>query len=72
MPILRCRLRLRRGCLSFAWRFPRLWSSSITTSTEFLFLFGSGRIALTTFLAFFTQLLFVQIGLVLFIGKTTT
>jgi hypothetical protein len=34
-------------------------------------MFGSGRIALTTFLAFLTQLLSVQIGLELFIGKTT-
>ena len=37
----------------------------------FLLLFRSGRIALTPFLAFLTQLLFVQIGLVLFIDKTT-
>src|SRR6266480_5044115 len=45
--------------------------SSVTNSTGFLLLFGSGRIALAPFLAFFTQLLLVQIGLVLFIGKTT-
>ena len=69
--ILRRRLGFRRGFLSFAWPFPRLWSSSVTNSTGFLLLFGSGRIALTTFLAFLTQLLLVQIGLVLFIGKTT-
>ena len=36
-----------------------------------MLLFGSGRSALTTFLAFLTQLLLVQIGLELFIGKTT-
>src|SRR5207247_8103868 len=70
-PILRCRLRFRRSSLSFARLFPRLWSSSVTNSTDFLFLFGGGRSALATFLAFFTQLLLVQIGLVLFIGKTT-
>src|SRR6266496_551777 len=69
--ILRRRLGFRRGFLSFAWPFPRLWSSSVTNSTGFLLLFGSGRIALTTFLAFLTQLLLVQVGLVLFIGKTT-
>src|SRR5205814_9615769 len=69
--ILRCRLRFRRGCLSFAWPFPRLWSSSVTDGTDFLLLFGGGRIALAPFLAFLTQLLLVQIGLVLFIGKTT-
>src|SRR4029077_3991118 len=63
--------RFRRGCLSFAWPFPGLWSSSVTNSTDFLLLFGSGRIAPATFLAFFTQLLLVQIGLELFIGKTT-
>src|SRR5437660_1535697 len=68
--ILLCRLRFRRGSLSFAWPFPRLCSSSVTNSTYFLLLFGSGRIALATFLAFLTQLLLVQIGLVLFIGKT--
>src|SRR5206468_11314683 len=51
--------------------FPRLWSSSVTNSTGFVLLFGSGRIALAPFLAFLTQLLLVQIGLVLFIGKTT-
>src|SRR3989442_6263331 len=69
--ILRCWLRFRRGCLSFAWRFPSLWSSSVTNSTGFLLLFGSGRFALAPFLAFLTQLLLVQIGLELFIGKTT-
>ncbi len=69
--ILRCWLRFRRCSLSFAWPFPRLWSSSVTNSTGFLLLFGSGRIALAPFLAFLTQLLLVQIGLVLFIGKTT-
>ncbi len=69
--ILLCWLRFRRGFLSFAWAFPRLWSSSVTNSTGFLLLFGSGRIAVATFLAFLTQLLLVQIGLVLFIGKTT-
>jgi len=69
--ILRCWLRFGRGSLSFARRFPRLWSSSVTNSTGFLLLFGSGRSALPTFLAFLTQLLLVQIGLVLFIGKTT-
>jgi hypothetical protein len=69
--VLLCRLGFRRGFLSFAWRFPRLWSSSVTNSTDFLLLFGSGRIALTTFFAFLTQLLLVQIGLVLFIGNTT-
>src|SRR5882724_6970519 len=66
--ILLCWLRFRRGCLSFARRFPRLCSSSVTNSTA---LFGGGRSALATFLAFLTQLLLVQIGLVLFIGKTT-
>src|SRR6266487_4291327 len=69
--ILLCWLRFRRGCLSFAWAFPRLWSSSVPNSTDFLLLFGSGRIALAPFFAFLTQLLLVQIGLVLFIGKTT-
>src|SRR5437867_8052956 len=69
--ILLCGLRFRRGSLSFAWLFPRLWSSSVTNSTGFLLLFGSGRIALAPFLAFFTQLLPVQKGLELFIGKTT-
>src|SRR5207302_7960222 len=53
---------------AFAWLFPRLCCSSVTNSTA---LFGSGRSAPATFLAFFTQLLLVQIGLVLFIGKTT-
>src|SRR5947207_1634990 len=66
--ILLCSLRFRCGSLSFAWPFPRLCSSSITNSTA---LFGGGRSALASFLAFFTQLLLVQIGLVLFIGKTT-
>ncbi len=70
--ILRRRLRFRRGFLSFARRFPRLWSSSVTNSSGFLLLFGSGRIALAPFLAFLTQLLLVQIRLELFIGKTTT
>ncbi len=69
--ILLCWLRFRCGALAFAWPFPRLWSSSVTNSTDFLFLFGSGRIALAPFFAFFAQLLLVQIGLVLFIGKTT-
>ena len=69
--ILLCWLRFCRGSLSFAWPFPRLWSSSVTNSTDFLFLFGSGRIALATFFAFLTQLLLVQIGLEFFIGKTT-
>jgi len=69
--ILLCRLRLRRGALAFAWPFPRLRSSSVTNSTGFLLLFGSGRIALAPFLALLTQLFLVQIGLVLFIGKTT-
>src|SRR6266516_6609689 len=68
---LRCWLRFGRGCFSSAWVFPSFWSSSVTNSTGFLLLFGSGRIALATFLAFLTQLLLVQIGLVLFIGKTT-
>src|SRR6266496_60239 len=63
--ILLCRLRYS---LSFARRFRRLWSSSVTNSTA---LFGSGRSALASFLAFLTQLLLVQISLVLFIGKTT-
>ena len=67
--ILYCRF--RRGSLSFAWPFPRLCSSSVTNSSRFLLLFGSGRIALATFLAFLTQLRLVQIGLELFIGKTT-
>src|SRR5438132_4488100 len=70
-PILLCSLRFRRGSLSFAWPFPRLWSSSVTISTDFLPLFGSGRSGPATFLAFLTQLLPVQIGLELFIGKTT-
>src|SRR5438067_2499496 len=69
--ILLCWLRFRCGCLSFAWPFPRLWSSSVTNSTDFLLLFGSGCIALATFLAFLTQLFLVQISLELFIGKTT-
>src|SRR5206468_7803738 len=69
--ILLCGLRFRRGSLSFAWPFPRLWSSSVTNSTGFLLLVGRGRVALATFLAFLTQLLLVQIGLVLFVGKTT-
>ena len=69
--ILLCWLRFRRGCLSFARPFPRPWSSSVTNSTDFVLLFGSGRIALATFLAFLTQLLLVQVGLELFIGKTT-
>ena len=69
--LLRCWLRFRCGCLSFARPFRRLWSSSVTNSTDFMLLFGSGRSALATFLAFLTQLLLVQIGLVLFIGKTT-
>ena len=69
--ILLCRLRFRRGSLSFALPFPRLWTSSVANSTGFLLLFGSGRIALATFFAFLTQLLLVQIGLELFIGKTT-
>src|SRR6266487_5332424 len=69
--ILLCWLRFRRGCLSFTWAFPRLWSSSVTNSTGFLLLFGSGRIALAPFLAFLTQLLLVQIRLELFIAKTT-
>src|SRR5438874_8304858 len=68
---LLCRLRFRRGALSFTWPFPRLWRSSVTNSTDFLLLFGSGCSALTTFLAFLTQLLLVQISLELFIGKTT-
>src|SRR5207253_6500361 len=66
-----CWLRFRRGSLLFAWPFPRLCSSSVTNSTDFLLLFGSGRIALPPFLAFLTQLFLVQIRLVLFIGKTT-
>ena len=66
--ILLCSLRFRCGSLSFAWPFPRLCSSSVTNSTA---LFGGGRSALASFLAFFTQLLLMQIGLVLFIGKTT-
>ena len=41
------------------------------SSSDFLLMSGSGRSALATFLAFFAQLLFVQIGLELFIGKTT-
>src|SRR5437870_2223078 len=66
--ILRCSLRFRRGALPFAWPFPRLCRGSVTNGTA---LFGSGRSALATFLAFLTQLLLVQVGLVLFIGKTT-
>jgi hypothetical protein len=69
--ILLCWFRLRRGCLAFAWLFPRLWSSSVTSIRNFLLLFGSGRLALTTFFAFLTQLLLVQIRLELFIGKAT-
>ena len=69
--LLCCRLRFCRGSLSFAWLFPRLCSRPVTNSTGFLLLFGSGRIALTTFLAFLTQLLLLQISPVLFIGKTT-
>src|SRR5436190_12752164 len=69
--ILLCWLGFRRGSLSFAWPFPRLWSSSVTNSTSFLLLFGNGRLALAPFLSFLTQLFLVQIGLVLFIGKTT-
>src|SRR5438094_759283 len=69
--ILLCWLRFRRGSFSFAWPCPRLWSSSVTNGTDFLLLFGSGRSAPATFLASLTQLLLVQIGLVLFIGKTT-
>src|SRR5438477_12159159 len=71
LPVLLCSLRFRCGSLSFAWPFPRLCRSSVTNSTGFLLLFGGGRTALATFLAFLTQLLFVQIRLVLFIGKTT-
>src|SRR6266566_7210469 len=71
LSILLCRLRFRRGSLSFAWPCPRLCSSSVTNSTGFLLLFRSGRIALAPFFAFLTQLLLVQISLVLFIGKTT-
>ena len=41
------------------------------SSRDFLLMSGSGRSALATFLAFFAQLLFVQIRLELFIGKTT-
>src|SRR6266581_1273342 len=70
-PILLCSLRFRRGFLSFARPFPRLWSSSVTISRNFLLLFGSGCSAPATFLAFLTQLLLVQIRLELFIGKTT-
>jgi hypothetical protein len=66
LSILYCRF--RRGSLSFAWPFPRLCSSPITSSGNLLLLFGRGRSALATFL---TQLLLVQIGLELFIGKTT-
>src|SRR5204863_3086496 len=70
--ILLCWLRFRRGSLLFAWPFRRLWSGSVTNSTDFLLLFGSGRrSALAPFFAFLTQLLLVQIGLVFFIGKTT-
>src|SRR5439155_16925737 len=69
--ILPCSLRFRRGSLSFARPFPSFWSSSVTNSTGFLLLFGSGPIALAPFLAFLTQLLLVQIRLELFIGKTT-
>src|SRR5205823_9389825 len=69
--ILLCWLRFCRGSLSFAWPFPRLWSSSVTNSTGFVLLFGGGRSVLAPLLAFFTQLLLVQIGLELFIGKTT-
>jgi hypothetical protein len=69
--ILRCWLRFRRGCLSFAWPFPRFCSSCLTNSRDFLLRFGSGRITLATFLAFPAQMLLVQIGLELFIGKTT-
>src|SRR5204862_5314721 len=56
---------------SFAWPFAGLGARPVTISTDFLRLFGSGCGALATFLAFLTQLLLVQIGLVLFIGKTT-
>jgi hypothetical protein len=41
------------------------------SSSDFLLMSGSGRSALATFLAFLTQLLPAQIGLELFIGKTT-
>src|SRR6266516_4697466 len=54
--ILLCWFRSRRGALSFAWRFPRLCRSSVTNSTDFLLLFGGGRIALATLLAVLTQL----------------
>src|SRR5207247_11326956 len=70
--ILLCWFRSRRGALAFTWRFPRLCTSSVTNSTGFLLLFGSGRIALATFLAFLTHLLLVQIGLELFLVKTTS
>jgi hypothetical protein len=63
-------LRFRRGSLSFTWPFPRLWSSSITNSSDFLLLFGSGRSAPSTFPAFLTQLLLAQISPKLFISKT--
>jgi hypothetical protein len=67
--ILLCRLRFRGGSFSFTWPFRRLRSSSVTNSTDFVLLFGSGRSAPATFLA---QLFLLQIGLELFIGKTTT
>ena len=60
-----------RYSLSFARPFPRLCRCSVTNSTDFLLLFGSGRIALATVLASLTQLLLVQIGLELFIGEAT-
>src|SRR5260370_22384482 len=61
--ILLCWLRFCRGSLSFAWPFRRLWSGSVTKSTDFLLLFGSGRrSALAPFLAFLTQLLLSPVG----------
>src|SRR5690349_17443367 len=69
--LIRGSLRFPRGCLSFAWPFPSLGRSSVTNSSDFLLLFGGGRVAPVPFLPFLTQLLLVQIALVLFVGKTT-
>ena len=48
--ILLCWLRFRGGSFSFTWPFRRLCSSSVTNSTDFVLLFGSGRSAPATFL----------------------
>lgn len=65
--ILLCWLRFRGGSFSFTWPFRRLCSSSVTNSTDFVLLFGSGRGARATFLA---ELLLAQISPKLFISKT--